>query len=375
MIIAAQRRFCQHLPLRLPFLLPKANLSAAHPTHQLVSHRGVCSTYETCRWPTHRHHQLKRQLLIDSGRSSWSISTPAVFKTNATMTGSKVVDIKTDITPDVIQSAVTILKKGGVISVPTDTIYGLACLAQSTEGVRRIYAIKGREETKPIAICMNSVAEIEAYAESTVSQKLLSSLLPGPVTVILPRKPALNPELNPHTHLIGIRVPDFPFVRQLVAELGEPLALTSANRSGEQSCIQCHEFEHLFDELDAVYDAGMIEASGASRLGSTVVDLSRGTQYLVVRAGSAEQQTLATLHAHGLVPLPQEQEKLVPKEQQQVEETESPTKKAKTEVDDASQPQIEEQEQSKPQQQVNEQKAEQVEESEPENTSHQSPST
>ncbi|EGD76739.1 yrdC domain-containing protein [Salpingoeca rosetta] len=212
----------------------------------------------------------------------------------------KIAGNQEDVPDDVVADAVETLRAGGVIGVPTDTIYGLACLAQSTQGVRRIYSIKGRSELKPIAICVHDVAAIGAYAELSVPERLLRALLPGPVTVVLPRKPALNPELNPHTSLIGVRVPDFPFVRKLVQALGEPLALTSANRSGEQSCISSSEFSHLWGELNAVYDAGTIETSGASRLGSTVVDLSRGKAYQVIRGGSAEEATLATLHAHGL---------------------------------------------------------------------------
>eukprot|EP01147_Barroeca_monosierra_P003833 gene3833-6343_t len=200
----------------------------------------------------------------------------------------------------VIEVAIAALRRGGVIAVPTDTIYGLACLAQSTAGVRRIYEIKGRDERKPIAICVHKISAISEYASITVSEKLLQQLLPGPVTVVLPRKPSLNSELNPHTNLIGIRVLDFPFVRKLVKALGEPLALTSANRSGEASCIQATEFQSLWQELDVVFDAGAITSSGSSRLGSTVVDISKGGFYKIIRKGSAYSETCKHLQEFGL---------------------------------------------------------------------------
>ena len=103
-----------------------------------------------------------------------------------------------------------------VIAVPTDTIYGLACLAQSRKAVDLIYQIKGRDEHKPVAICVSSIEHIFTYAHVTVPRALLHALLPGAVTVVFERTAQLNPELNPHTRLIGIRVPDHAFTTHLV---------------------------------------------------------------------------------------------------------------------------------------------------------------
>eukprot|EP00050_Salpingoeca_kvevrii_P010616 m.9453 g.9453 ORF g.9453 m.9453 type:complete len:246 (-) comp2978_c0_seq1:98-835(-) len=193
--------------------------------------------------------------------------------------------------------AVPVLQDGGVVAVPTDTIYGLAGLAQSTAAIRAIYAIKGRDASKPVAICVPEISDIATYGQVTVSQAVLEELLPGAVTVVFERTPALNPELNPDTRLVGIRVPDAGFVRQLTAACRAPLALTSANRSSEPSTVAVEEFEHLWPRLGAVFDGGRIHSDG---LGSTVVDLSEPGRYRIIRDGSALAHTEATLQQHGL---------------------------------------------------------------------------
>lgn len=103
---------------------------------------------------------------------------------------------------------------------------------------RRIYAIKGRDGAKPIAICVAETSDLAKYATVTVSQELLDELLPGPVTLCFKRSSALNPELNPTSDTIGIRIPDNRFIRALTAACDTALALTSANLSGQPSSVE-----------------------------------------------------------------------------------------------------------------------------------------
>lgn len=95
---------------------------------------------------------------------------------------------------------------GVSISAPRDRLYGVACLAQSSIAIRRLYEIKGRDAAKPVAICVSEVDDIPKYTKLTVPQELIRELLPGPVTVVLERSTTLNPELNPATNLVGVRV-------------------------------------------------------------------------------------------------------------------------------------------------------------------------
>ncbi|KAM9489474.1 threonylcarbamoyl-AMP synthase [Clarias gariepinus] len=193
----------------------------------------------------------------------------------------------------ILQSTLKALKEGQVIAVPTDTIYGLACLAQNSEAIKRVYDIKGRNGDKPLAICVGEIQDIYKYCKVTVKEELLKDLLPGPVTLVLERSEELNTDLNPFTRLVGVRIPDHPFISRLCQMCDEPLALTSANISAQSSTLAVHEFEELWPSLALVVDGGPI--GDHSRLGSTVVDLSVPGRYRIIRPGCACSATVAIL--------------------------------------------------------------------------------
>lgn len=130
-----------------------------------------------------------------------------------------------------------VLKAGGVIAVPTDTIYGLACLACNKDSLARVYKIKGRSLTKPLAMSVGHVADLFKWSEVTLSTEQLTHLLPGPVTLVFDRKSTLPQELNPSKKSIGIRIPNNEFMIELARICDEPLALTSANLSNEASSL------------------------------------------------------------------------------------------------------------------------------------------
>ena len=201
----------------------------------------------------------------------------------------------------IITKAVELLKVGSVIALPTDTLYGIACLSQSSTAIKALYKIKSRDEKKPVAICVSQVSDVAKWGRVTVDECLLEELLPGPVTLVFERSPALNPELNPGTRLVGIRIPDSWFIRQLVDKCAEPLALTSANVSGAQSTLSVEEFSDIWEHLGAVYNGGPIPNSPSARLGSTVVDLSSPGSYRIIRPGCALVNTVEKLRKYGLV--------------------------------------------------------------------------
>ncbi|KAJ6663368.1 hypothetical protein lerEdw1_009447 [Lerista edwardsae] len=177
---------------------------------------------------------------------------------------------------DVLTAAVTVLQEGGLVAVPTDTIYGIACLAQNSQAVEAVYRLKGRNGSKPLAICLPEVEHIYRYCNVRVPDELLRDLLPGPVTLVLERSEALNKDLNPFTLLVGVRIPQHWFIRELARACAAPLALTSANISAESSNLTVTEFQELWPHLSLVVDGGPVGDvhSPECRLGSTVVDLS-----------------------------------------------------------------------------------------------------
>uniref|UniRef100_A0A8C7DAW3 Threonylcarbamoyl-AMP synthase n=1 Tax=Oncorhynchus kisutch TaxID=8019 RepID=A0A8C7DAW3_ONCKI len=188
---------------------------------------------------------------------------------------------------EVLNSTVKALKDGQVVAVPTDTIYGLACLAQNSNAIKKVYDIKGRNGEKPLAICVGEIKDI--YLVS-VKKELIGDLLPGPVTLVLERAEVLNTDLNIFTPLVVVCIPDQAFMRRLCQMCREPLALTSANMIIQGFSLQ--EFQDLWPQLSVVVDGGPI--GDKSRVGST-------GKYRIIRPGCAFSSTVHVLeHKYGL---------------------------------------------------------------------------
>ena len=189
---------------------------------------------------------------------------------------------------------------GEVIAVPTDTIYGIAALVQNKDAVEKLYTIKKRNPSKPIAICVAEVEEIYKWADVTVDKCLIEDLLPGQVTLVFRRSDELNNNFNPDTELVGVRIPDYPFLREVCTLSNGPLALTSANFSAENSTLEIDEFADLHESLFKVFDGGRLNDSEDARLGSTVVDLSEVGTFSIIRPGSVRDLVERVLKTHGL---------------------------------------------------------------------------
>ncbi|KAG6493930.1 hypothetical protein ZIOFF_048935 [Zingiber officinale] len=209
-----------------------------------------------------------------------------------------------------VEEAIEAIKAEEVIAVPTDTLYGFACDACSSEAVNRIYEIKGRKQTSPLAISVGDVSDISRFAiVDHLPHDLLYSLLPGPVTLVLKRgatpnfgdSSILEKSLNPGLDSIGVRVPDFEFIRSIARGSGSALALTSANLSGQPSSVSIKDFENLWQHCAYVYDGGVLPSG---RAGSTVVDLTNPGSFKILRPGSARPETTAILEKFGLEEVP-----------------------------------------------------------------------
>ncbi|XP_066355778.1 uncharacterized protein [Miscanthus floridulus] len=202
---------------------------------------------------------------------------------------------------DHVLKATDAINRGEVIAVPTDTIYGFACDACSAGAVNRIYEIKGRIQTRPLAICVADVSDISRFAlVDHLPHGLLDSLLPGPVTVVLKRgeNSILETSLNPGLDSIGVRVPDLDFIRSIAHGAGSALALTSANLSGQPSSVCVKDFEGLWPHCSYVFDGGVLPSG---RAGSTIVDLITPGFYKILRDGSSRKETAAVLGKFGFV--------------------------------------------------------------------------
>ncbi|XP_044764943.1 yrdC domain-containing protein, mitochondrial [Coccinella septempunctata] len=197
--------------------------------------------------------------------------------------------------------AVKLLKSGGIIALPTDTIYGIACDATNIGAINKLYSVKCRDENKPLAICLGDIEDVKKWAiVDHLPCGLLQALLPGPVTLILQ---TVNKYLDKSLVCcgkVGIRIPNYDFIKSVANGLGKPLALTSANLSSQPSSVRIEEFEVLWDKLDGIFDGGHLCTPTISRKGSTIVDLSKKGFYTVVRSGMALENTCSILDSFQL---------------------------------------------------------------------------
>jgi len=172
-----------------------------------------------------------------------------------------------------IQKVVEILKSGGVIAFPTDTVYGIGCNIFNISGIKRIFELKKREKTKPLAAHVGSFEQIElvAYTNNKYFEILAEKFLPGPVAIILPKRNIVDDVVTCGLPNISIRFPDCPEAIQIANELDAPIAATSANISGMPSAIHHQDvYKYFPSELDFVLEAGTTKF----KIESTIIDLT-----------------------------------------------------------------------------------------------------
>lgn len=183
-----------------------------------------------------------------------------------------------------IEAAAAALRGGGLAILPTDTVYGLAADGENAAAVARLFRAKGRPPDKAIALLAASAEQAGAVAdlEGPEMARLIARWWPGPLTVVARARVAL-PDGVGAGGTVGVRVPDDAVTRAVAAALGRPLAVSSANRSGEAAVATFAEaVRDLRDWADLALDGGPCPLG----LASTVVDCT-GERLRVLRQGSA----------------------------------------------------------------------------------------
>jgi len=188
-----------------------------------------------------------------------------------------------------LKKAVEVLERGGVVVYPTETVYGLGADALSERAVRRVFELKGRDFKKPISVAVSSFEMLESVAivESAEVEEILNALLPGPVTVLLPRKAVLPEILTGGSPLVGVRMPEHEIALRLITAFGRPLTATSANLSGKKPPAS---FEDVEIEADFKLNGGRCPYGEPS----TVVCLSVSAFSAVSEASSASSALAAS---------------------------------------------------------------------------------
>jgi len=169
-----------------------------------------------------------------------------------------------------IRRVADVLKQGGVIAYPTDTIYGIGCDIFNRKGVKKIYQIKQRDPRKPFSFICSDLSEVANYAQvSNFAFKIMKRYLPGPYTFVLEASRVVPELLTTRQKTVGIRIPQNPIALGIVQELGHPLVTTSANTSGEQVHQDPRDIDLVLGKmLDLVIDGGLLTGEP-----STVISL------------------------------------------------------------------------------------------------------
>jgi len=183
--------------------------------------------------------------------------------------------IKIDRALQVVNRILHALNKGGIIALPTDTVYGLAVDGTNEGAVKKLVSTKRRED-KPFTFFMPK-SDINRYAVM-VKRRIIDFFIPGPLTVILKKKPDVLLPLT--TDKVGIRIPQYDFILRLLNLYQKPLAVTSANISGEPTLTSPYDIVEHFTEVSIVVDGGLVYS-----LPSTVLDLTK-TPPLMMRKGA-----------------------------------------------------------------------------------------
>jgi len=189
----------------------------------------------------------------------------------------------------ILQKAAEILRRGGLVVFPTETVYGLGGDATNQNAAMAIYAAKGRPSDNPLIIHVATPTEAEPYAvTSDTYYRLARHFMPGPLTVILPKKDTIPLSVTGGLDTVAIRCPDHAVARALIQAAGVPIAAPSANRSGKPSpTCAAHAAEDLTGRVDMILDGGDCEVG----LESTIVKLE-GDRGILLRPGAVTPEDL-----------------------------------------------------------------------------------
>ena len=192
-----------------------------------------------------------------------------------------------------VARAASVLRKGGLVAFPTDTLYALGADVSNPLAVRRVFAAKGRSLRSPIPLLVADLRmAIQLVGElPEAAVRLAERYWPGPLTLVLQAPRGICALLTAGTGRIGLRVPDAAVALALIRHFGSPVTGTSANRSGGNNPLDAHEvLRQLGDQVDLILDGGPV-AEGSP---STVVDVTISPP-VIVRQGPIEQEEILSL--------------------------------------------------------------------------------
>jgi L-threonylcarbamoyladenylate synthase len=190
-----------------------------------------------------------------------------------------------------LERAAAAIERGELVVYPTETVYGLGASALSTAAIERVFTVKGRDRSSPISLALPSVDAAEPYVTLSERERtFMETFLPGPVTVVVEKRPAVPNLLTAGREKVGVRVPDHELALALL-EAVAPLTATSANVSGRPSARTTAALDPEIREAAAV----VLDGGRTGGTGSTVVDVEQGT---IIREGAMAEAVRSWLDDH-----------------------------------------------------------------------------
>ena len=181
--------------------------------------------------------------------------------------------LRPDTDPQATQTAADILRRGGLVGIPTETVYGLGANALDGEAVRHIFEAKGRPQDNPLIIHVPDASWLERYCHDVPPQAYLLAerFWPGPLTMILPCRDIVPAQTTAGLPTVGVRCPNHPATLRIIAAAGVPIAAPSGNTSGRPSPTTA---QHMLEDMDGKIDAIVDGGSCAVGVESTIIDLT-----------------------------------------------------------------------------------------------------
>ena len=191
-----------------------------------------------------------------------------------------------------IAKAVEILKGGYLVAFPTETVYGLGADATNASAIRRIFEAKGRPPTNPLIVHVADIATAKKFASNwpDSAQLLAEKFWPGPLTLVLPKSPAIVDAVTAGKNTVGLRVPNHPLALELLKQFNGPLAAPSANRSTRVSPTTAQDAKAVLGGGDFFLDGGPCQVG----IESTVLDLTTPVP-IILRPGAVTREQIESI--------------------------------------------------------------------------------
>ncbi|WP_418791138.1 L-threonylcarbamoyladenylate synthase [Phosphitispora sp. TUW77] len=195
-----------------------------------------------------------------------------------------------------LAKAAQLIRDGGLVAFPTETVYGLGANALDPKAVSEIFNAKGRPADNPLIVHISDVSQVYNLSDEVTipAERVMEAFWPGPLTVVLPRKPGVPDVVTSGLDTVAVRMPDHPVALGIISRAGVPVAAPSANSSGKPSPTTAgHVAEDLSGKIDAVVDGGPCRVG----VESTVIDLTQEPP-VILRPGGVTQEELEGVLGH-----------------------------------------------------------------------------